>query len=156
MILEDLNALGREEAERILLTCCGSRRWASAMADGRPFRELEAIEREADRIWLSLEPADWLEAFAAHPRIGESSSREQAGMDAATDAVRQRLAAANREYEARFGFIYIVCATGKTAQEMLDIAAARLTNAREAELLVAAEEQRKITRLRLEKLFAPR
>ena len=134
---------------------------------------------DADRIWVTLTPADWREAFAAHPRIGEpdraSGAREaggagerpgvgrarsewpageQAGMAAATDAVRERLATANREYEARFGFIYIVCATGKTADEMLDIVERRLTHSPGQELAVAAEQQRQITRLRLDKLIS--
>jgi 2-oxo-4-hydroxy-4-carboxy-5-ureidoimidazoline decarboxylase len=119
----------------------------------------------ADRIWASLEPEDWLEAFRSHPRIGEPggsgapgrsgawSADEQAGARAMTDAVGQRLAKANREYEARFGYLFIVCATGKGAEEMLAILERRLANDPGEELRIAAEEQRKIMRLRLAKLL---
>lgn len=121
----------------------------------------------ADEIWQSLGPADWREAFSRHPRIGERQSGrpqsereialaagEQAGIQLADYEVRASLAAANREYEQRFGFIYIVFATGKTAEAMLALARDRLRNDPETELLTAAEEQRKITRLRLDKLLA--
>jgi allantoicase len=169
MRLEELNALDLAGAERALLQCCGARRWAREMAGRRPFSDVGALEREADNIWRALDPADWLEAFAAHPRIGESATpggfarsagtggwaaREQAGMDRATDDLRQRLVTANRNYEDRFGFIYIVSATGKSADEMLAIAERRLEHSRDEELPVAAEEQRKITRIRLAKLLA--
>jgi OHCU decarboxylase len=167
MTLEQLNALDREAAEQVFLRCCGSTRWARQMAAHRPFRDAPVMALHAERLSRELEAADWLEAFAAHPRIGEShgaggagesgpdwSAREQAGMGAATDAVRERLAAANREYEARFGFLYIVSATGKTASEMLDIAERRLTHSPDEELRIAADEQLKITRHRLAKLLA--
>ena len=173
MTLEQLNALDREAAEQVFLRCCGSTRWAREMASRRPFRDAGVMAREAEGLSRDLEAADWLEAFAAHPRIGESPgvggagraaragesesdwpAREQAGMDAATDAVRQRLAAANREYEARFGFLYIVCATGKTPSQMLDIAERRLTHSPDEELRTAAGEQLQITRLRLAKLIS--
>jgi OHCU decarboxylase len=112
----------------------------------------------ADRIWRSLGPDDWLQAFAAHPRIGDRtaagwSSGEQKRALAANGAILDELAGSQRDYEARFGHIFIVCATGKTAAEMLSMLRARLGNDPEAELLTAAEEQRKITRLRLEKLL---
>jgi OHCU decarboxylase len=170
MTLEALNALDSSAAERAFLSCCGSKRWAREMAMRRPFHEVGEVAAAADRIWSGLEPADWLEAFAAHPRIGESatpkegeeavahgsawSSEEQRGLSTATDDVRTRLASANRAYEARFGFIYIVCATGKSATAMLEIAERRLTNSPEKELRFAAEEQRQITRLRLDKLLS--
>jgi OHCU decarboxylase len=112
----------------------------------------------ADRIWSELNPPDWLEAFAAHPRIGESSAdrraaREQSGVAGAQPETLARLAAANREYEDRFGYIYIVCASGKSAAEMLAMLESRLTHNAETELRAAAEQQRQITRLRLEKLL---
>jgi OHCU decarboxylase len=121
---------------------------------------------KADRIWRSLGSADWLEAFQAHPRIGEKkaaaaqseearkwSAQEQSGIrDAAADTMAA-LAEGNRDYEQRFGFIFIVCATGKSSEEMLAILQRRLQNDAETEIAVAAEEQRKITRLRLEKLL---
>ena len=182
MTLDEFNVLDAVVAERELLHCCGSRQWAREMADRRPFTDRRTLERDADDIWRALDPADWLEAFAAHPRIGDPArltgaaggagqagdgaglagrteragawaAREQAGMDDATEDLRQRLAAANRRYEDRFGFIYIVCATGKTAGEMLAIAEERVRHSRDEELHTAAEEQRKITRIRLEKLI---
>jgi OHCU decarboxylase len=172
MTLDEFNALDAASAERALLHCCGSGRWGREMAGRRPFTDRRTLERDADSIWRALDPADWLEAFAAHPRIGDTpplaggagqageagragawAAREQAGMDEATEDTRQRLAAANRRYEDRFGFIYIVCATGRTADEMLAAAEGRLRHTNDEELHTAAEEQRKITRIRLEKLI---
>ena len=157
MRLDDLNALDGESAMRELLRCCGSTRWARLMAAARPFADAAATGTVADAIWWSLAPADWLEAFAAHPKIGDRptsawATAEQSGSQTAADDVRQRLAARNRDYEARFGYIFIVCATGKTAGEMLDLLERRLPNDSDEELRVAAEEQRQITRLRLAKL----
>ncbi len=162
----ELDELPTAQAAELLRSCCGSARWVEAMAARRPFHTLDAVLDEADDAWWSLEPADWLEAVAHHPRIGERraaaaqdargaawSAGEQAGMTDAASAVQEALAAVNRAYEARFGHIYIVCATGRSAEEMLAIAQARLTNDPDDELRVAAEEQRKITRLRLQKLL---
>ncbi len=127
---------------------------------------LEDLYDRADSIWFSLASADWLEAFAAHPKIGSRkparlqkkraadwSAGEQAGTNAAAEAVRNELADANRLYEDKFGFIFIVCATGKSADEMLAICRARLGNSIETEMRIAAEEQAKITRIRLDKLL---
>src|SRR5262245_43476354 len=149
------------------MCCCGSTRWASAMAERRPFASVAEISAAGDDGCSSLNATDWLEAFAAHPRIGETArgarppapgkeswaASEQSGMNAAADEVRRRLVEANREYEARFGYIFIVCASGKSASEMLDILERRLSNSPHDELNVAAEEQRRITRLRLDKLL---
>jgi OHCU decarboxylase len=161
--LAEFNGLDEPSAERRLLGCCGSRRWARELTVGRPFSSLEAIQELGDQVWLGLDEEDWLEAFAAHPQIGASpaatgvtgrwSSEEQAGVRTASDDVLDRLAWANRDYQNRFGFIFIVCATGKSAREMLALIERRLTASRDEELTVAAEEQRKITRLRLAKLF---
>jgi 2-oxo-4-hydroxy-4-carboxy-5-ureidoimidazoline decarboxylase len=165
MQLDGLNALDHDAAARTLLDCCGSSRWAARMAAARPFASVEAMAMVADRLWWALDRTDWLEAFAAHPRIGSGglsgssqhgswAAQEQARVaDAAADE-RARLAERNREYEARFGYIFIVCATGKSGGEMLGILEARLPNDPETELRVAADEQRRITRLRLEKLLA--
>ncbi|MBZ5559298.1 MAG: 2-oxo-4-hydroxy-4-carboxy-5-ureidoimidazoline decarboxylase [Acidobacteriia bacterium] len=158
MQLEDLNALDADAAARALQRCCGSTRWAREMTAARPFASAEAMTAKADAIWASLDPADWLEAFASHPRIGERSpsawaSEEQTQALTAPEAARARLAHANREYEARFGYIFIVCATGKGAAEILGLLERRLTNEPAAELTVAADEQRKITRLRLARLL---
>ena len=127
---------------------------------------VEDMFERAEAIWLGLRPEDWLEAFAAHPKIGADraptkqqataaawSKREQAGMDTAADKVRDALEGANRLYEEKFGFIFIVCATGKSAEEMLAICRARLGNSVESEMHIAADEQRKITEFRLNKLL---
>jgi len=136
------------------------------MTEARPFASANELILRAESIWHGLEPQDWLEAFAAHPKIGakkaapaqqarsaEWSKGEQAGMDATTDTVREDLAEANRLYEDKFGHIYIVCATEKSAGQMLDICRERLGNTAETELSIAAEEQRKITEIRLRKLL---
>ena len=166
MKLETLNELPAAEAESRFLDCCGSRAWARAMVEARPFEDVGGLLLTAERIWKGLGAGDWLEAFAAHPKIGakkaaraqaersaEWSKGEQAGMDATTDTVREDLAEANRLYEEKHGHIYIVCATGKSAGEMLDICRERLGNTSETELSIAAEEQRKITEIRLRKLL---
>jgi OHCU decarboxylase len=161
-----LNDLPRQEVEQDLLACCGSKNWARRMAQSRPFRETGEFLETADCIWWDLGPADWLEAFRQHPKIGEKtatplasaparrwSEQEQAGATCAPEDVLAALAEANRAYEARFGYIFIVCATGKTSAEMLALLEKRLQNDPATELRIAAEEQRKITRLRLEKLL---
>jgi OHCU decarboxylase len=166
--LDELNALDEDRAARELLRCCGSTRWAREMADRRPFASIDALCDAADRVWRLMDRADMLEAFAAHPKIGEGAglagragevaertawtTQEQSGARDAADDVRTRLAAGNRAYEARFGYIFIICATGRSAGEMLASLEARLHHAPDAELPVAAEEQRQITRLRLAKL----
>ena len=133
----------------------------------RPFRTEPVLFDAAHEVWWSLDREAWLEAFRSHPRIGERKAQagqtareqgwsrgEQAGMDAAEEQTRRALAEGNRAYEQRFGHIYLVCASGRTADELLAILEQRLQNAPEAEMIVAAEEQAKITRLRLEKLLA--
>jgi 2-oxo-4-hydroxy-4-carboxy-5-ureidoimidazoline decarboxylase len=162
--LDELNALPPAEAAERLRACCGSSRWVAAMVEGRPYGTVEQLVAAADRAWAATGPADWDEAFRHHPRIGErkaaapvsgTASAWSAGEQrAATEdaAVRRRLAEANGEYERRFGRIYIVCATGRSAREVLADLEARLDHEPERELAVAAEEQRKITALRLHKL----
>jgi OHCU decarboxylase len=163
MRLADLNALDDEAAVGAFLRCCGSSRWARQMSAGRPFADAAAMAAAADRIGSTLEPADWLEAFAAHPRIGAGragrgeqagwAEQEQASVALAGDETLRRLADANHAYETRFGYIFIVCAPGKTADEMLALLESRLRHDAGDELRIAAEEQRKITRLRLTKLL---
>lgn len=159
MDLDALNALDEDGATAAFLRCCGSSRWARQMTGARPFGDAEAMRRSADAFWRALDPADWLEAFAAHPRIGQTgtgwSKQEQAGTEQAGESTRRRLAEANRTYEARFGHIFIVCATGKTADEMLALLERRLRHDSGDELRVAADEQRQITQLRLAKLIEP-
>ncbi len=160
-----LNALLPADAHAALLRCCGSTRWADAMTARRPFASTDELLRTADEMWFTLDTAAWLEAFAAHPRIGDVDTLrkkfattaawcegEQAGVSGADDEVLHKLSAGNRAYEGRFGHIFIVCATGKTAAEMLALLESRLPNDPDTELRVAAGEQAKITRLRLEKL----
>jgi 2-oxo-4-hydroxy-4-carboxy-5-ureidoimidazoline decarboxylase len=164
MRLDELNALDAGLASQEFLRCCGSRRWAQAMMAARPFATAEAMVATARATWAGLEPADWLDAFAAHPRIGRAgeaggagragwAAQEQAGAAAASGEVRTRLVERNRDYEARFGYIFIVCATGKSAGEILAILERRMTNEADDELRVAADEQQKITALRLAKLL---
>jgi OHCU decarboxylase len=159
MTLDELNHLHSGIAEAEFRRCCGSARWARAMTEARPFASLAAMTRTGDTIWAALAPDDWLEAFAAHPQIGERgrvsawSNQEQAGMEFAADDVRARLAASNAVYRSRFGYIFIVCATGKSPEEMLLMLDARLSNNPATELGVAADEQRKIAGLRLAKLM---
>jgi OHCU decarboxylase len=161
-----LNHLGTGEARAALLACCGSTRWAAEVAALRPFWDVGQLLNIAGRVWRELDAEDWLEAFRAHPKIGESKAAKETGEEArrwsegeqsgARDAAAKTLdalAQANREYEERFGFIFIVCATGKTAEEMLFILRARIRNDPETELRVAAGEQWRITELRLKKFL---
>jgi OHCU decarboxylase len=165
--LARLNALDADEAESELLKCCGSTAWAHAMVARRPFADVEELMLTADQIWWGLGTHDWHEAFRSHPQIGGQraeraqgeqaaawSAQEQAGTRAAEQTTLDELAEANRVYAAKFGHIFIVCATGKTAAQMLAILRARLANDPGIELHNAAAEQRKITRLRLEKLLS--
>jgi OHCU decarboxylase len=166
MTLGELNQLKHTDAAAELLKCCGSTRWAGEMTGARPFASLEALCEKADAVCQSLNEEDWLEAFRAHPKIGERkaatdqpqqaqswSAQEQSGVTNAARETVDELAQKNRDYEARFGFIFIICATGKSPEEMLTILQSRIGNDRHEELLTAAEEQSKITRLRLEKLL---
>jgi OHCU decarboxylase len=164
--LSRLNALPENVAEAELLKCCGSTLWARRMAGERPFHDLQELLAKAESVWWALDAEDWLEAFSRHPKIGEREStraqataalkwseQEQAGTNSADEETKRELAEGNREYEKKFGHIYIVCATGKSADEMLALLKERLGNERETELRNAAEEQRKITELRLRKLL---
>ena len=163
--LETLNSLSPEQANAEFLKCCGSGTWARAMNEARPFATVAQLLVTADNVWSSLSSEDWLEAFRAHPKIGDKkaattqseqaqkwSAQEQAGTQEATAETKAALAEGNQEYQDRFGFIFIICASGKSAEEMLASLNDRLQNDPETELALASEEQRKITRLRLEKL----
>ena len=164
MTIDELNRLDAAEAAGLFLRCCGATAWAEAMTTARPFASRETVHVRASAVWDALPVADWLEAFTAHPRIGDVeslrkkfadtkawASGEQSGVQAADEAVIQGLARGNTEYENKFGFIFIVCATGKSAAEMLALLNARLPNTREQEIHNAAAEQLKITRIRLDK-----
>ena len=167
MKLSQLNALSNSLAEQELLNCCGSRAWARAMARRRPFAGLESLAQAAGEVWWRLDPEDWMEAFQAHPRIGQRASmvdaspqtrdwsaEEQSAMSRAGVGLTTALEEANQEYFSKFGYIFIVCASGKSAEEMLAFLRSRLSNSPERELRAAAEEQNKITRLRMEKLLS--
>ncbi len=160
--LLDMTVACRREA---LAKCCAATAWVDAMLQGIPFASDAELETSAARIWNKLTREDWLEAFAAHPKIGDLNSLrakyastqqwaagEQSGVGAADDHVLSKLAEHNRIYEERFGYLFIVCATGKTAEEMLQLLLERQQNAPDQELLNAAAEQLKITLLRLRKL----
>ena len=154
-----LDALGRDAAERELFACCGSGEWAARMAAERPFRTLAALLEAASRIWRELPESEWLQTFGAHARIGDATvsgegAREQSGMRSASRETLDGLTLANRHYEQRFGRVFLVCASGKTGEEMLAACLARLHNDPATELRICAEEQRKITALRLRKLAA--
>jgi allantoicase len=156
--LAKLNTLPEAEAFAHFKRCCGSPRFAQTLSAARPFVDLPALLRTADRTWWSLTEADHLEAFAAHPKIGEASQSawsrsEQEGASGAASQTLVDLGAANREYADKFGFIFIVCASGRAADSMLADLRVRLANDRPTELRTAAEEQAKITRLRLAKLM---
>lgn len=164
-IADHLNALSDDAARAALAKCCGAARWVESMLTARPFANDDALFAEADRDWWDLAPDDWLEAFAEHPRIGERqtgderhaathnwSRREQSRVDTASAATRQALAQGNRAYEERFGHVFLICATGRSAEEMLSELERRLNNDPAHEREIAAREQAKITRLRLEKL----
>ncbi len=164
--LRRLNALPDGQVRAALLGCCGSPKFAQLVAERRPFPSLDALASAADAVWASLDSQDWLDAFRSHPRIGEGkaareqspqerrwSEQEQASVSQATDGTRAALAEQNRAYEQRFGYLFIVCASGKSSEEMLSILKQRLANDPEKELGIATEEQRRITRLRLEKLL---
>lgn len=167
MTLDRLNGLSEDEARAALARCCGSRRWLEGMLAARPFRDHRALMDAADRAERAMRRADWLEAFAQHPRIGDLDAlrtrfadtaawagAEQRGTMGASETTLHALAEGNRDYERRFGHRFIVCATGRGADEMLAMLRERLAHDPELELEVAAGEQSRITRLRLDKLLA--
>ena len=169
MTLAQLNALGEMGARAEFERCCGAKLWAERMLEARPFADRAALFARAEREFWALGEAGWREAFSHHPRIGDQSSaltkfartaawaaEEQSGAADASNIVRAGLAEANRVYEKKFGYVFIVCATGKTAEEMFRMLTARLENAPGSELAIAANEQLEITKLRLEKLLGDR
>jgi OHCU decarboxylase len=161
-----LNAMSEQDASEAFLTCCGASRWAEQMTARRPYVDETQLLNIAREVWHDLQATDWLQAFAAHPQIGGKpspasktaawSAGEQAGVANAKDATRTALADVNRRYQEKFGWIFIVCATGKSADEMLTLLRQRLDNDPAEELGIAAAEQEKITLLRLHKLTADR
>jgi 2-oxo-4-hydroxy-4-carboxy-5-ureidoimidazoline decarboxylase len=163
-VLTRWNALPFPEATNQILPCCGSKTWAEGMAARRPLSDEATLLATSDEICRNLADSDWMEAFRSHPRIGESkpesaasspaaswSADEQSSVSRADDAVKMALARASQEYERRFGRIFIVCATGKSPEEIWQILERRLRNDRETEFREAAEQQRQITQIRLKK-----
>lgn len=164
-----LAGLSDDEARAVLLRCCGSLRWVAQMLQRRPFASQAALLGAAEQCFANLEEDDYLEAFAHHPRIGEDVSAlrarfastaeladaEQAGTRGASEATLEALAEGNRDYLERFGFLFIICATGKSADRMLEALQQRLANTRAQELVHAIAEQVDITKLRLCSLSGP-
>ena len=162
-MLERWNEMDRNSALEAVTDCCGARRWAAAIVDLRPIDGEAELYEAADRLWSIMTESDWLEAFLSHPRIGERkapvasirsstwSGEEQSTIQGAADTVLSALAEGNARYESKFGFTYIVCATGKSPEEMLSILEGRLVNTRAVELYEAAKQQRQIMHLRLRK-----
>jgi len=162
-ILTAWNKADEAAAFDAMIACCSARRWASAMVALRPIGSVVELSEATDRVWGTMKEADWMEAFACHPRIGERkaahataksvawSSQEQSSAASAAEKVLAEIAEGNALYEKRYGFTYIVCATGKSAEEMLTILKRRLLSDRAAELIEAAEQQRQITQIRLGK-----
>lgn len=157
-----INDLSHQDAMKTFRKCCGSSAWFEQMSNNRPYADSRGLLEVAETVFDSLSSKDWLEAFECHPKIGDLdslrmkypgnrdwSAGEQAGVTEANDQTLLKLSAANSEYLDRFGYIFIVCATGKSADEMLSLLELRLKNTPEDELPIAANEQRKITQLRL-------
>ncbi|HEX5284625.1 MAG TPA: 2-oxo-4-hydroxy-4-carboxy-5-ureidoimidazoline decarboxylase [Bryocella sp.] len=161
-ILGEWNGLDAARAVDVILPCNGSRAWAEGVVQLRPFGDVEDLFAAADRVWQSLAESDWKSAFDSHPRLGERKAKaatekslhwsagEQSAADG-DDVAQQALAEGNREYEAKFGRIFLLCATGRSAEEMLTILRQRMRNDANTELREAAEQQRLITQLRLRK-----
>jgi 2-oxo-4-hydroxy-4-carboxy-5-ureidoimidazoline decarboxylase len=163
-VLARWNKLASSEAAKEISPCCGSLVWVEGMTSKRPFDDEASLLISSDEVWRNLRSSDWLDAFKSHPRIGESradvstgtrsanwSEQEQKDVAVAQGDIKRRLAEGNRAFEEKFGHIFIVCATGKSAAEILAILERRLQNGKEVELREAAEEQRQITQLRLKK-----
>ena len=170
MTIEQLNALSQNAACAEFARCCGAPKWAAHLTEMRPYADAESVYQESEIAFDELERDDWLAAFSHHPRIGdvdalrakfstlaatkEWAGGEQSGTRQASEQTLRALSKRNAEYENKFDHVFIVCATGKSADEMLSILESRLPNESDTELDLAATEQRKITRLRLEKLLA--
>lgn len=166
MTLHELNILPPPQLKEELAKCCGSSAWIDRMLPFFPAEDLVEVLEDAEEQWFLCSEADWKQAFAQHPRIGDIESLqkkfastaewaigEQGGIKTATQQTLQSLAEANKKYEEKFGYIFIVCATGKSANEILTQLETRLQNSPEVEIEIAADEQNKITRLRIEKLL---
>ncbi len=167
MTIDQFNELDPIAQHEALEKCCGAQHWVKQMIAKAPFASIDQVLYFADYLWENANEQSWQEAFTHHPKIGnvdslakkyESTKKwaegEQQGVESATRDTLEALAKGNQEYEDKFGYIFIVCATGKSAQEMLELLHERLPNLEEEELLIAMKEQQKITKIRIEKLFA--
>jgi 2-oxo-4-hydroxy-4-carboxy-5-ureidoimidazoline decarboxylase len=165
MDIKSINEQSDDAVAEMFRKCCGSDTWVGKMVAARPFASAEALFEKSDRAFSELDRADWMDAFAAHPKIGDIKSlkekygstkswaqNEQSGAQGISDETAHDLASSNEKYLQKYGYIFIVCATGKSADEMLGLLKQRLNNDAEKELPIAAAEQKKITHLRLEKL----
>lgn len=166
MTLHDLNTLPKQQLKEELTRCCGSSAWVNKMLPFFPADDLVELLEDAEEQWWKCAEEDWKEAFAHHPKIGDIkslqkkfastagwASGEQGGITTASQQTIEALAEGNKQYEEKFGYIFIVCATGKSADEMLAMLEIRLQNSPEVEIEIAADEQNKITKLRIEKLL---
>ena len=166
MTLHELNILPKQQLIEELAKCCGSSAWINKMLPFFPADDLVELLEDAEEQWYLCSEQDWKEAFAHHPKIGDAeslkkkfastsqwASEEQSGVNTASPQTIEALVKGNQEYEKKFGYIFIIYATGKSAEEMLVILQTRLQNNPEVEIEVAADEQNKITKLRLEKLL---
>ena len=166
MTWHELNILSKEQLKQELLKCCGSSAWVNKMLPFFPADDLVELLEDAEEQWYLCSQEDWKEAFAQHPKIGDVDSlkkkfastakwaaEEQGNINTASQQTIEALAEGNRLYEKKFGYIFIVCATGKSVEEMLVMLQTRLQNNPEVEIEVAADEQNKITKLRLEKML---
>ncbi len=166
MTLHQLNILPTEALRQELFKCCGSTNWVNRMVSFFPMDDLVEMLEDAEEQWYECIEADWREAFTHHPKIGDPglltkkfastaqwASGEQSAVNEASQQIIVDLAATNAAYENKFGYIFIVCATGKTAEEMLSLLQQRLSNTPEDEIKIAMDEQNKITLLRLQKLL---
>lgn len=166
MGLQKLNEIKTEDRKVLFSKCCGSEKWIEQMVSAGPFTSKEEMTEHSQTIWYSLDDKDWLEAFKHHPKIGDMESlkrkfsatqdlaeNEQSSVKEASREVLIELSKYNEHYEKKFGYIFIVCATGKSAEEMLSIIKERINNDPKIEIRIAMEEQNKITKLRLEKLL---
>ncbi len=168
MTLATFNALSNAEMFDAIFACCGCSSWAIMLIGNRPFDSVDELKTLSDDIWNNeTQESDWLEAFTHHPKIGDVASLtkkfastaawasgEQSGVNTASNLTIEALAKGNTDYEQKFGFIFIVCATGKSAEEILQLLENRLPNDKNTELQIAKNEQNKITHLRIDKLFA--
>ncbi len=167
MTLHELNILPPEQLKQALFNCCGSTNWVEKMLPFFPADDMVEILNDAEDQWYDCTEADWLQAFTHHPKIGDVASLtkkfaataqwasgEQSAVTAASQETIAALAKGNSDYENKFGFIFIVCATGKSADEMLQLLQQRLPNTKEEEIKIAMDEQNKITQLRLQKLLS--